>query len=187
MNFLGRAETLSIGGLAARLDQRAVASWTDPAFLNSVWTANVSLTGERTSENPIFTEKLVEGGFQVHRTLNRAKTETLFLRYTLRRDDISNLLIPDLVPPEDRNVRLSTLTASYIRDTRDTPLDAHRGIYQSFEVGINPSVLGSSTNFGRFMGQTAYYQRIGGNNIIWANSLRVGLELAYNGAHIPLS
>ena len=187
MNFLGRAETLSIGGLAARLDQRVAASWTDPAFLNSVWTSNISLTGERTSENPIFTEKLVQGGFQVHRTLNRARTETLFLRYTLRRDDISNLLIPDLVPPEDRAVRLSTLTASFIRDTRDSPLDAHRGIYESFEVGINPSVLGSSTNFGRFMGQTAYYQRIGGNNIVWANSLRVGLELAYNGAHIPLS
>ena len=187
MNFLGRAETLSIGGLAARLDQRAGINWTDPAFLNSVWTSSVSLSAERTSENPIFTEKLVQGGFEVHRTLNRARTETLFLRYTLRRDDISNLLIPDLVPPEDRNVRLSTLTASFIRDTRDTPLDAHRGIYESFEVGLTPRFLGSSTSYARFMGQTAYYQRLGGNNIIWANSLRVGLELAYNGAHIPLS
>lgn len=187
MNFLGRAETLSIGGLAARLDQRAGASWTDPAFLNSVWTSNVTLSGERSSENPIFTEKLIEGGFQVHRTLNRAKTETLFLRYNLRRTDLSNLLIPDLVPPQDRNVRLSTLTASFIRDTRDSPLDAHRGIYQSIEASINPSFLGSNTDFGRLLGQTAYYRRIAGDNLVWANSLRVGVELAYNGAHIPLS
>jgi len=187
MNFLGRAETLSIGGLAARLDQRAAISWTDPEFLTSVWSSNVTVSGERSSENPIFTEKLVEGGFQVHRTLDAKKTETLFLRYSLRRTDLSNLLVPDLVSPQDRNERLSTLSASFIRDTRDSPLDAHHGIYESFEVGINPSVLGSNTNFGRFLGQTAYYQRIGGNNIVWANSLRLGLEMAYNGAHIPLS
>ncbi|HEY6350212.1 MAG TPA: POTRA domain-containing protein [Candidatus Angelobacter sp.] len=187
MNFLGRAETLSIGGLVARLDQRAAISWTDPTFLNSVWSSNVTVSGERSSENPIFTEKLAEGGFQLHRTLDAKKTETLFLRYSLRRTNLTNLLVPDLVTPEDRNERLSTLSASFIRDTRDSPLDAHHGIYESLEAGINPSVLGSNTNFGRFMGQTAYYQRIGGNNLVWANSLRVGLELAYNGAHIPLS
>lgn len=187
MNFLGRAETVSIGGLAARLDQKASASWTDPAFLNSVWGANISLAGERSSENPIFTEKLVEGGFQVHRNLDAKKTQTLFLRYSFRRTDINDLLIPDLVAPNDRNVRLSSITASYIRDTRDSPLDAHRGIYESFDIGISPSVLGSNTDFGRFMGQAAYYQKVGGNNIVWANSLRLGLEMAYNGAHIPLS
>ncbi|HEY6251845.1 MAG TPA: POTRA domain-containing protein [Candidatus Angelobacter sp.] len=187
MNFLGRAETVSIGGLVARLDQRAAASWTDPSFLNGIWGSNLTLSGERSSENPIFTEKLVEGGFQVHRPLNAKKTETLFLRYSFRRTDLSNLLVPDLVTPLDRNERLSTLSASFIRDTRDNPLDAHHGIYQSFETAINPSFLGSNTNFGRFMGQTAYYRRIAGNNLVWANSLRVGLEMAYNGAHIPLS
>lgn len=187
LNFRGRAETLTIGGLAARLDQRAAISWTNPSFWNSIWTTNFTLSGERSSENPIFTERLVQAGYQFQRFLDAKKTKTLMIRYSFRRTNLRNLLIPDLVGPEDINERLSTVSASFIRDTRDSPLDAHRGLYQSAEVGINPSALGSNTNFGRFMGQTAYYRRIGGNNIVWANSLRVGLEVSYAGAHIPLS
>jgi outer membrane protein assembly factor BamA len=187
LNFRGLGETLSIGGLVARLDQRAAASWTIPNFLNSVWSSNLTVTGERTSENPIFTSRLTEAGFQVQRNLDAKKTETIFLRYSLRRTSLTNLLIPDLVTPADRNERLSTLSASFTRDTRDNALDAHRGIYESLDLGINPSVLGSNTNFGRLLGQVAYYQHVGGNNIVWANSFRLGLESAFAGAHVPLS
>jgi outer membrane protein insertion porin family len=187
LNFRGRAETLTIGGLAARLDQRAAISWTNPSFWNSVWTTNLTISAEHSSENPIFTEKLSQVGYQFQRTLDAKKTQTLFLRYSLRRTNLSNLLIPGLVGPEDVRERLSTFSASYIRDTRDNSLDAHRGLYESAEFDINPSVLGSNTNFGRFLGQTAYYRRLGGNNIVWANSLRLGLESAFSGDHVPLS
>jgi outer membrane protein insertion porin family len=187
LNFLGRAETLTFGGLAARLDQRAATSWTLPSFRNSIWSTNVTISGERSSENPIFTDKLVQGGIQFQRPLNAKKTETLFLRYSLRRTDLTNLLIPQLVTPEDLRERLSTLSASFIRDTRDQALDAHRGIYESVEADVNPSVLGSNTNFVRFLGQAAYYQRLGSNGLVWANSLRLGLESAFAGDHVPLS
>lgn len=187
LNFLGRAETLTIGGLAARLDQRAAASLANPAFWNSTWASTITVSGERSSENPIFTDKLVQGTFQVQRPLNRSKTDTLILRYSLRRTNLSNLLIPELVTPEDRNERLSTLAASFIRDTRDNALDAHRGMYESVEADINPSLLGSNTNFVRVLGQAAYYRRLGGNGIVWANSLRLGLEGAFAGDHVPLS
>lgn len=187
LNFRGRAETLSIGGLAARLDQRAAASWTIPSFWNSIWASNVTLSGERSSENPIFTDRLAEGGIQFQRPLNAKKTETLFLRYSLRETTLTNLLIPQLVTPEDLHERLSTISASFIRDTRDKALDAHRGIYESLEADINPSALGSNTNFVRVLGQAAYYRKIGGNDVVWANSLRLGLEGAFAGDHVPLS
>jgi outer membrane protein assembly factor BamA len=187
LDFRGRGETVTIGGLAARLDQRAGASWTNPSFWNSSWSTNLTFSAEHSSENPIFTEKLGQVGYQFQRSLNAKKTQTLFLRYNLRRTNLSNLLIPELVGPEDLHERLSTFSASYIRDTRDNSLDAHRGMYESAEFDINPSVLGSNTNFGRFLGQAAYYRRLGGNNIVWANSFRLGLEGAYAGAHIPLS
>lgn len=187
LNFRGRGETVTIGGLAARLDQRAAASWLNPSFWNSSWSSNLILSGEHSSENPIFTEKLVQIGYQFQHPLDAKKTQTIFLRYSLRRTNLTNILIPDLVSPQDQRVRLSTLSASYIRDTRDNSLDAHRGIYESAEFAINPSVLGSNTNFGRFLGQTAYYRRLGGNNIVWANSFRLGLEAAFAGDFVPLS
>jgi outer membrane protein insertion porin family len=67
-------------------------------------------------------------------------------------------------------------------------LDAHKGIYESFQVDINPSFLGSSTSFGRFLGQTAYYKSLtSDSSLVWANSLRLGMEHAFGGAHIPIS
>lgn len=187
LNFRGRGETVTIGGLAARLDQRAGASWTNPSFWNSSWSTNLTVSAEHTTENPIFAEKLVQAGYQFQHSLDAKKTKTIFLRYIFRRTNLSDLLIPDLVSPQDQRVRLSTLAASYIRDTRDNSLDAHRGIYQSAEFAINPKVLGSNTSFVRFLGQTAYYKRLGANNIVWANSFRLGLEAAFPGDFVPLS
>lgn len=187
LNFLGRAETLTIGGLAARLDQRAAISLADPSLWNSIWSSNITISGERSSENPIFTDRLAEGGYQLQRPLDAKKTKTLFLRYSFRETTLTNLLIPQLVTPEDLHERLSTLSVSIIRDTRDKALDAHRGIYESIEADINPSALGSNTNFLRMLGQAAYYRGIGGNGVVWANSLRIGLESAFAGDHVPLS
>jgi outer membrane protein insertion porin family len=92
-----------------------------------------------------------------------------------------------LVLPEDRSVRLSTISGSFIKDTRDSPLDAHNGVYQSLEIDLNPKALGSNTNFVRFLGQAAYYRQIFGGSTVWANSIRLGAEKAFAGAHIPLS
>jgi len=186
-DFRGRAETITAGIFAARLDQRANAGWLVPRFWNSTWTSTLSASAERSSENPLFTSRLGRGGIQFQRYLDAAKTKSVYIRYNFSRTNLTNLLVPDLVLPTDRNVRLSTLTGSFIRDTRDNPLDAHRGIYESFQVDLNPSALGSNTNFARFLGQTAYYKSIFSQNVVWANSIRLGVEQAFAGAHIPLS
>ena len=84
-------------------------------------------------------------------------------------------------------MRLSTVSGSFIRDTRDDVLDAHKGIYESFQLDFNPSAFGSSANFGRVIGQTAYYHPIFGGSTVWANNLRLGLEASFGGEPIPIS
>jgi len=185
-NFRGSGETLTFAALGARLVQRGVASYINPHFLGSDWSSNLTLSGERNSENPIFTSRLGDFGFQLERPLNAAGTKTLSVRYDYRQTALSNLLIPDLVSPEDRHVRLSTLSLNYSRDTRDQALDANKGMYQTVELGINPIVLGSSVNFARLRAQQAYYKRVG-KGIVWANSLRIGLEQEFAGSRVPLS
>jgi outer membrane protein assembly factor BamA len=185
-NMRGRAETLGVSALAGRLDQRGSFTYNIPSFRNSSWTATGYLNGEHNSENPIFASRIGEGGLQFQRNLDAKKTKTVILRYNLRYSSLSQLLIPDLVPVADQSVRLSTLSATYLRDTRDNALDAHKGIYQSFELGLNAIPMGSSVNFGRLLGQTAYYREIGAG-IIWANSLRIGLEQQFAGSRVPLS
>jgi outer membrane protein insertion porin family len=185
-NMRGRAESLSVSGLAARLDQRGSFIYNIPSFRNSSWSVTGNLNGEHNSENPIFTAITGGGGLQFQRNLDAKKSKSLILRYNLSYTALSKLLIPDLVPAEDQNVRLSTLSATYLRDTRDNALDAHKGMYQSFELGLNAKAFGSSVNFGRFLGQTAYYRGVGAG-IVWANSLRIGLEQQFAGSRVPLS
>ncbi|MGZ7093676.1 MAG: POTRA domain-containing protein [Candidatus Angelobacter sp.] len=187
-NFRGRAETVTLAAFGGRLDQRASASWANPTIWNTGWSSSVTFSGERTSENPIFTARLGGAGIQFQHYLDKNRQKSVIFRYDFRRTSLSNIAITDLVLPEDQNVRLSSLSASFSRDSRDNPLDAHKGIYESFQVDLNPSFLGSSTSFGRFLGQTAYYKSLtSDSSLVWANSLRLGMEHAFNGNHIPIS
>lgn len=185
-NIAGKAETLSAGVFAGRLDQRGSFTFTDPSLMWSQFSGNLLLSAEHDSQNPIFTARTGQIGYQLERPLNSDRTTNLFLRYSYSQISLTRLLIPDLVPERDRSVRLSTVSASYLRDTRDNPLDAHKGMLESYEVDFNPSFLGSSVDFGKVVTQTAYYKHLPAN-IIWANSLRVGLEHAFGSSFVPLS
>src|SRR6478672_8263749 len=70
-NFRGRAETLTMAMLAARLDQKASASWENPTFWNTGWSQTVNVSGERTSENPIYTALLAGAGVQFQHYLDK--------------------------------------------------------------------------------------------------------------------
>ena len=185
-NVRGLGESITIGLLGARLVQRVGFSYADPYFLGKNWSSNFSLTGERNSENPIYTSRYEDVGFQLQRSLNSAGTKTLSLRYDFRHTGLGNLLIPDLVPASDRNLHLSAPAASYSYDTRDNPLDAKKGIYQTADFDINLKALGSSVNFARLRFQYARYKEIGAG-IVWANSARIGLAQQFAGSHVPVS
>ena len=184
-NLLGLGETGQISVLAARLDQRALASYSDPHFRYTKWNALTTLSLERTTENPLFAARLADAAFQLERTLDAAKTTRLQIRYDFNKTRLSELLIPQLVLPEDRNVRLSTVSATLIKDTRDKPLDAHHGVFGTLNLGITPTALGSSANFAKMFGQYAFYRPMGG--IVWANSVRLGLAKGFAGSFVPTS
>jgi outer membrane protein assembly factor BamA len=95
-------------------------------------------------------------------------------------------VIPDLIPLEDRHTRLSTFSGTYIHDTRDNALDARKGQYQSVQLDLNSRLLGSNVSFAKLLFQAAYYHPIS-ETITWANSVRIGLEQAFGGSHVPIS
>jgi outer membrane protein insertion porin family len=185
-NVRGLGESFTIAVLGARLVQRAAASYTQPHFLGSSWSSSLALSGERNSENPIFTSRFADFGFQVQKPLNAAGNKTLSLRYHYRQTSLTNLLIPDLVPTDDRHLRLSSLAAAYSYDTRDNPLDAKKGMYGTADFDINSKALGSSVDFVRLRTQIAYYKKVKAD-IVWANSLRIGLAQPFAGSRVPVS
>jgi outer membrane protein assembly factor BamA len=185
-NLWGKAETMSFSALAARLDQRGTITYTDPYFLGTDWTSSASIYAEHDEQNPVFSAVTGQAGYQLQHALNPDKTMNIFLRYSYSQTGLTNIVIPDLVPPEDQHVRLSTLSSTFVRDTRDFPLDAHKGIYETVVADFNPRSLGSNFNFAKILAQTAYYKQISDKRIIWANSVRLGFAVALTG-HVPLS
>jgi outer membrane protein insertion porin family len=184
-NMRGLAETASASLLLSRLDQRAITAYSQPHFVGSQWSSITSLSIERTTENPLFAAGLGDASFQVERLISKKNNTRLQLRYDFNKTYLSHLLVPQLVLPRDRNVHLSTLSGSLIKDTRDKPLDAHRGTFSTLTLGITPEALGSSASFVKFTGQYAFYKPI--HSLVFANSLRLGLVKAIAASFVPTS
>ena len=185
-NVDGKGDSLSFTGFAGRLDQRFAAYYIVPEFRWSQWKATSSVSAERDEENPIFSSQEELASTQLQRSLDKAKKDTLFLRYSFSQTDITRVLIDALVPDKDRNVRLSTVAANVTRDTRDNVMDEHKGVLESLELDFNSTKLGSSVDFAKVTGQAAYYKQAF-HNIVWANSIRIGLAQPFSNSFVPLS
>jgi len=184
-NMRGLGETASASLLLSRLDQRALTTYTQPHFFGSSWSSLTSFSVERTTENPLFAAGLGDASFQVERLISRKTNTRLQLRYDFNRTTLSHLLVPDLVLERDRHVHLSTFSGSLIHDTRDKPLDAHTGAFATLNLGITPTVLGSSASFTKLFGQYATYRPF--HSIVFANSIRLGLVKAFSSSFVPTS
>jgi outer membrane protein insertion porin family len=184
-NMRGLAETWRASLVLSRLDQRALTTYAQPHFVDSQWRSLSSLSLERTTENPLFAASLGDLSFQLERLLNRKNNTRLQIRYDFNKTVLSHLLVPELVLPQDLNVHLSTFSGTLLRDTRDKPLDAHRGSFSTVNLGITPTALGSSANFAKLTGQFAYYKQL--HSVVFANSIRLGLVKSFADSFVPTS
>jgi outer membrane protein insertion porin family len=184
-NMRGLGETASASILLSRLDQKVLTTYSQPYFMGSEWRSLTSFSVQRSSENPLFTAGLGDLSFQVERLISRKRNTRLQVRYNFNKTSLSRLLVPELVLDRDRHVRLSTFSGSLIRDTRDKPLDAHRGDFATINLGITPTAFGSSANFAKLFAQYAYYRPF--RSLVFANSIRLGLATPFAGSFVPTS
>ena len=185
-NLGGKDNSLSFTLFGGRLDQRGAVYYIVPEFRWSHWKSTTSISAEHNEENPIFSSQQELASYQLQRSLDEAQKDTLFLRYSFSQTNLTRIEIPALVPTEDQHVRLSTLAANITRDTRDNPLDEHKGVLQTIEVDFNSTKLGSSVDFAKLTSQAAFYKQQF-HQIVWANSLRIGLAQPFANSRVPLS
>jgi outer membrane protein insertion porin family len=185
-NLYGKGDSLSLTAFAGRLDQRGAIYLINPKLFWEAWRGTTTLSIERDEENPIFSFQQELGSFQLQKPIDRSRKDILFLRYSLNKTSLTRVLISQLVPQQDRNVRLSTLAANLTRDTRDNPLNEHSGVLRSLELDFNTTKLGSSVNFAKAIGQAAFYKEKF-DHIVWADSIRIGMEEPFGNSFVPLS
>jgi outer membrane protein insertion porin family len=184
-NIRGLAETASASILLSRLDQRVLATYLQPHFIGTSWSSLSSFSIERTTENPLYAADLGDLSFQLEKLIHRKSNTRLQLRYDFNKTALSHLLVPELVLPQDRNIHLSTLSSTLIRDSRDKPLDAHHGVFSTVDFRITPPDFGSSATFAKIFGQYAFYRPV--HSWVFANSVRLGLAKAFDRSFVPTS
>jgi outer membrane protein insertion porin family len=179
LNFLGRAESISLQLRYSRLEQRESLNYIVPRFLGSARRQTTfSILYDTTQDVQTFSSRREEASLQMSQRLNRPST--LLLRFAYRRVSTGNLSIPALIIPQFvQPVRVGILSASYIQDHRDNPGDAHRGFWNTLDAGIAEKAFGSQRNFVRVLARNATYNSIG-RNLVFARQTQIGVIKPFN-------
>lgn len=186
LNFLGLGQTLSLNTLVSTIEQRAVATYLLPQFMGN---ENLSLTISGLFDNAFdirtFHQQRAEGSVQLAQRISRQYT--LQYRFAIRHVTISDLKIsPELVPLLSQPVRVGIYSMTFIQDRRDDPVNSHRGIYNTVDVGVALRQFASQTDFTRLLFRNATYHPIG-KDIVIARSLQFGYIQRLGGLpEIPL-
>ena len=107
------------------------------------------------------------------------KANNLIYSFSYRRVSVNpNTLQVSLaeIPLLAEPVRVGGPGITWIRDTRDVPLDAHHGTFTSAEEFLADGKFGSQANFNRFDVSNASYYDFGRDHWVIARQTRYGQE-----------
>jgi outer membrane protein insertion porin family len=172
LNFLGLGHSINFKSRYSTLDRRASINYYAPRYRN-VEGRNISFTALYDDARDVrtFTARRLEGSVQLSQQLS--KPTSMLFRYTYRdvRVDQSTLKIePLLIPLLSQPARIGMISTSLIQDRRDDPADAHRGVFNTIDVGLAESVFASRHNFVRFLGRNSWYHLLKKNYVLASNT-----------------
>ncbi|HUQ49283.1 MAG TPA: POTRA domain-containing protein [Terriglobales bacterium] len=183
INFLGRDHTVLFKSRLGRLQQRALLSYEAPRWFNR---ENMTLTFttffDKTQDVRTFTAERLEGSVQVQHLVDKATTFLYRLAYRRVQVDPTTLQVSEQdIPLLSRPVRVGLPSITYIRDTRDDPIESKRGSYTTADAGVAAFIFGSESNFTRLLLQNSTYH-IFKKRWVFARSARIGVEAPFGNA-----
>ena len=198
INLFGRDQSASLRGTLGLLEQRVNLLYQYPRLLGNR-NFSLSLSGGYNNSQDVVTysasklevsARLTEHFYGEHEWLSKANTllyQAIFRRVKVNADSVQ---VPSIdIPLLSQAVRVGGPAFTWIRDTRDAPLDAHRGTYTSFQEFLSAAAFSSEADFNQVdVSNSSYYQIDKGRAVI-ARNTRYGQERAYgapSGELIPL-
>src|SRR5579864_4926716 len=176
LNFRGRGHTITLKSRYGNLEKLGLIGYGAPRLFDSQkLTLDFTAFYQQTNDVSTFTSNRLEGSASIKQEYSRATT--LLYRLIYRRVSTSNLVIdPNLVPLFSRAVRVGLPDFSYIRDTRDNPIESLKGTFNTFDLGVASGIFGSQTNFTRVVVQNSSYYQFHKRRWVFARSTRIGVE-----------
>ena len=181
LNFLGLGHSISLRSRLSNLEQLGSVNYLAPRFRN-VDGRNITFTAlyDLSRDVRTFSSRREEASIQISQRLS--KPSSLLLRFAYRRVSTADVVIPSLLIPHLlQPVRIGMLSLTYVQDRRDNPADAHRGVYNSVDLGLASAAFGSSRTFARGLIRSASYYPLT-RNVVLARETTVGIIIPF---HVP--
>jgi len=180
-NLRGTDQSITLRTNYGTLEQVALLSYQDPHFRNKP-SFNLTLSGGYNNSAVITTYRaaILSGALRLSQRVT--KPTTLIYSFSYRRVSVnSNTLQVSLseIPLLAQPVRVGGPGITYIRDTRDVPLDAHHGTFNTGEIFLADGKFGSQANFDRIDLSNSTYYDFGPNHWVFARQTRYGQERSF--------
>jgi len=186
-NIFGLAHTASATVRASSIQQRLLTSYQAPQFRGN---SNVNLTFstlvDQSRDVRTYTSTRTESAVQVGQKVSRSLS--LQYRTTARFVFISKdslKIDPDLIPIYSQPVKTIAASGTIIQDLRDDPIDSHRGMYSTLDLGFAPAFSKTSTNYTRVVARNSTYHPIRAE-VTFARSTAFGWLHNLSGSPVPL-
>jgi len=178
LNLTGRGDALSFKLRGSTLQGRALLGYTAPnTFANSHFSFQATAFAEKTRDINTFTAERYEGALQL--TEQATLRTTLLYHYAFRQVRVFNLnILSQEVPLFNQPTLVSQFGVTWLRDSRDNPVDASKGSFNSADFSDADTSIGSSASFLRFSFQNSTYHPIK-RRFSFARSARLGILVPY--------
>lgn len=187
-NLFGREQSASIQGTYGLLEQNINLLYQSPHFLGN---RNFGFTfsgGYASSQNvTTYVSSKLETGVRWTEHFSKpgslfSKANTFIYEFDFRRVKVAADTLqvgPSEIAALSTAVRVAGPSVTWIRDTRDSPLDSHRGTYTSFQNFLSNGIFGAEAEFNRLDLSNASYYGFHKKRFVLARNTRYGQERAY--------
>jgi outer membrane protein assembly factor BamA len=197
-NIFGRELSASLQGTYGLLEQKINLLFQEPHFRGS---RDVGLSVSAGYANSLdvttYVASKLDGGmrFTEHFSVPNpffSKANTFVYELDFRRVKVqenSLQVFPQEISLLATAVRVAGPALTWIRDTRDSPMDAHRGTYTSFQEFLSQRFFGAQAEFNRLDVSNSSYYSFDKGRYVLARNTRYGQERAFgtpSEALIPL-
>lgn len=182
-NLFGRAQSASLQGTYGLLEQKINLLYQVPHFVGNR-NLGVTFAGGYANSKDVTTyvASRLEASFRFNESFQLpgswlSKANTLIYEYDFRRVKVaasSLQVFPGEIEELATAVRVAGPAITWIRDTRDSPLDAHRGTYTSFQEFFSNKTIGAEAQFNRIDVTNSSYYGFNKGRFVLARNTRYG-------------
>ncbi len=187
-NVFGREQSASLQGTYGLLEQKIDLLFQVPHLIgNRNFGATFSGGYANSKDVTTYVASRLEAGFRFTENFLTpgswlSKANTFIYEYDFRRVKVaasSLQVFPGEIEELATAVRVAGPGVTWIRDTRDSPLDAHRGTYTSFQEFLSVKTIGAEAQFNRLDLSNSSYYGFNKNRFVLARNTRYGQVRAF--------